>query len=567
MQNTAVLMPKLGQAMTEGTVLQWHKQDGEQVRQGEILVTIETDKATYDLEAQASGALRIYVGEGQEVKVGTVIGEIGDGQGRVMSAAPVVAPVAPTATSLSTKAPTRKRILASPKARQFAAEHGIDLATITPSGADGIISADDVQKVVTERDKGFKSLVQGTSVVRPGVSSTSREVRERRKLTGIRKTSARRLQEAWQTIPHIVQMVEVDAAALREARAALRAEISALTINDLILHAAAQVLAGLPDLNGAIEGEELVLYDGVDIGFAVDTPRGLVAPVIRRAETLSIAQLAAESQRLIEAARGGRLEPEYIGGASVTVSNLGMFGVQFGTPVINLGEPILVFVGALEDRPVVRDGQIAIRPMMTFSIGYDHRVADGVAASRFTRGLKERLETCDSPESRVPSPEFIDRQSATSAQYTILPSTQHPAPNTQEKLGEREIRSMSEGDGYAVQVRGRTHQWILDEPVEDGGTDRGPTPVDTFVGALLSCMTLSFKAAARRRKVRITKMEGSAQANPGRIKTITMKLDAWSPDPAENVQALLDTAKRGCYVSGVLKPEIDFQVELVVHNT
>jgi pyruvate dehydrogenase E2 component (dihydrolipoamide acetyltransferase) len=244
-----------------------------------------------------------------------------------------------------------------------------------------------------------------------------------------------------------------------------------------------------------------------------------------------------------------------------------MFGVQFGTPVINLGEPVLVFVGTLEDRPVVRDGQIVIRPMMTLSIGYDHRVADGVAASQFTRGLKERLETPSSSEFRVPSSESIDRQSATSAQYSITPGSQHLAPSTQEELGEREIRSMSESDGYAVQVHGRTHQWILDEPVEDGGTDCGPTPVDAFVGALLSCMTISFKAAARRRKVQITKMEGYARANPGRINTITMKLDVWSPDPAETVQALLDTAKRGCYVSGVLKPEIDFPVELAVHKT
>lgn len=529
-------MPKLGQAMTEGTVLQWHKQDGVQVKQGEILVTIETDKATYDLEAQASGTLHIYVREGQEVTVGTVIGEIGDGQGRAAGAAPVVAPPAPTPTAPPTKTPARKRVLASPKAKHLAAEHGIDLATVTPSGADGIIAADDVERALAARK---------TTPPIPVVEKApgGRVVRERRKLTGIRKTSARRLQEAWQTIPHIVQMVEVDAVALREARAALRAELPSLTLNDLILHAAAQVLATLPDLNGAIEGEELVLYDGVDVGFAVDTPRGLVAPVVRRAETLSITQLAAESQRLIEAARGGRLEPEHIGGASVTVSNLGMFGVQFGTPVINLGEPILVFVGSVEDRPVARDGQVVIRPMMTLSIGYDHRVADGVAASRFTRGLKEKLENLAAP-----------------AQPLALSS------QPQEELGEREIRSVSEGDGYAVQVRGRTYQWILDEPVEDGGTDRGPTPVEAFLGALLSCMTISFKAAARRRKVRITKMVGYARANPGRINTITMKLEVWSPDPAEKVQALLDTAKRGCYVSGVLKPEIDFQIVLDVHE-
>ena len=303
MQSTAVLMPKLGQAMTEGTVVQWHKKDGEQVTQGEILVTIETDKATYELEAQTSGILHIHVNEGQEVRIGTVIGEIGDGQGQAAAVAPVSAPVAPTAAApTGAKAPLRKRILASPKAKQLAAEHGIDLATITPSGADGVIAADDVERVIATRKTATPMLAEDNA-------PTGRGVRERRKLTGIRKTAARRLQEAWQTIPHIVQMVDVDAAALREARAALRTELPSLTINDLILHAAAQVMAGLPELNGTVEGEELVLYDGVDIGFAVDTPRGLLVPVIRRAETLSVAQLAAESQRLIEAARTSRLGP------------------------------------------------------------------------------------------------------------------------------------------------------------------------------------------------------------------------------------------------------------------
>jgi len=179
---------------------------------------------------------------------------------------------------------------------------------------------------------------------------------------------------------------------LLAARAALRAEAPSLTLNDLILHAASRVMAQLPDLNGTVEEDTLVLYEGVDIGFAADTPRGLVVPVIRHADRLSVVELAAESQRLIEAARSGRLGPENIGGASLTVSNLGMFGIRAGTPVINLGEPVLVFVGAVEDRPVVVDGQIIVRPMLTLSIAYDHRVADGVAAARFTRGLKEGLE-------------------------------------------------------------------------------------------------------------------------------------------------------------------------------
>ncbi len=554
-------MPKIGQAMAEGTVLQWHYQDGERVEQGAVLITIETDKATYDLEAPASGILHIHVGEGQEVAVGTVIGEIGEAS-RAASAPSTTATLSvPTAA----KAPARKRVLASPKAKQLAAEHGIDLSIITPSSADGIISAGNVEKAIAEKDKGLTPPVT-KQTVSPVATAVSRSIRERRKLTGIRKTSARRVQEAWQIIPHIVQMVDVDATALLAARAALKAETPSLTLNDLILHAAARAMAELPDLNGTVEEDTLVLYEGVDVGFAADTPRGLVVPVIRRADKFSVAELAAESQRLIEAARSGRLGPENIGSASFTVSNLGMFGIRAGTPVINLGEPVLVFVGAMEDRPVVVDGQIVIRPMLTLSIAYDHRVADGVAASQFTRGLKERLEHLESkvqgPRSKVQSPEGERRRNAT----TVSASSFFASP--QVELGKREARGVSEGSGYAVQARSRGHTWALDEPVSDGGTDTGPDPVSTFLGALLSCMTISFKATAHRRKVTIQRMQGHVQATPqGHVKDIALTLEVWSPDREETLRALLEPAKRGCFVSGVLKPEINFRVELSVHRT
>jgi pyruvate/2-oxoglutarate dehydrogenase complex dihydrolipoamide acyltransferase (E2) component/uncharacterized OsmC-like protein len=563
-------MPKIGQAMAEGTILQWHYQDGAHVAQGTVLVTIETDKATYDLEAPASGPLHIYISEGQEVAVGTLIGEIGEATQRAIAPTAPVARPAPAATAAQAQSPVRQRVLASPKAKQLAAAHGIGLATVTPSSADGIISADDVEKAIAA-GKLATSLPQETK--------TGRSVRERRKLTGIRKTSARRVQEAWQVIPHIVQMVDVDATALLAARTALKAEAPSLTLNDLILHAAARAMAELPELNGTIEDDTLVLYEGVDIGFATDTPRGLVVPVIRRADTLSLGELAAESQRLIAAARAGRLGLENIGGASLTVSNLGMFGIRAGTPVINLGEPILVFVGAVEDRPAVVNGQIVARPMLTLSIAYDHRVADGVAASQFTRGLKEGLRVggwgLETKQSQVPTPKSetigtaSDQRNATeaAAASSSLTNPQSLTPNPQEGLGRREARGVSERSGYAVQVRSRGHTWVLDEPAADGGTDTGPDPVSAFLGALLSCMTISFKATARRRKVTIERLEGRVQGTPqGHVKDITMTLEVWSPAPEENVRGLLEPAKRGCYVSGVLKPEIAFQVELTVHS-
>jgi pyruvate dehydrogenase E2 component (dihydrolipoamide acetyltransferase) len=538
-------MPKLGQAMTEGTVQQWHRKNGERIEQGQLLLTIETDKATFDIEAPASGTVHILVPEGQEVRVGTVIGEIGDAAPGSLA---VTVASSPTAAPVAAKAPARStKILASPKAKQLASVHGIDLTTVMASSADGVISAADVEKVIA---------VKSTESAAAEAARVSRAVRERRPLTGIRKITARRTQEGWQTIPHIVQMIDVDATALLATRAQLKTEIPSLTLNDFILLAAAQVMAEHPELNATVEGETLLLHDGVDIGFAADTPRGLVVPVVRRADKLSIQELAAESVRLIEAARSGRLGADDIGNASLTVSNLGMFGIRFGTPVINLGEPILVFVGAVEERPVVDHGQIVVRAMMTLSIAYDHRVTDGVGAAAFTRGLKQRLET--SKEFKVQSSKFKVQTS----------NTQHPAPSTSAELQKREVHTVSEGGSFTVEVQSLGHSWSLDEPVSDGGADTGSDPVSAFLGALLACMTISFKAAARRRKVTVERLTGRVQANPqGHVKTITMTLEVRSPDPEDQVRALLDLAKRGCYVSGVLKPEIEFGVELRVNNS
>ncbi len=534
MQNTKVLMPKLGQAMTEGVVVRWHRKDGECVTAGELLVTVETDKATYDLEATAGGTLQVVVQEGEEVPIHTVIAEIGGAPVRTdtVSAPPVAEPV------VQHRSASRPgRVLASPKAKRLAAERGIDLSTLTPSSADGVISATDVERAA-------ENAVADQQPATAARVAPRRTERERRALTGIRKATARRVQAAWQTIPHIVQMIDVDASALQAVRERLRADISELTLNDLILYAAARVLAGLPDLNGTVENDELVLYDGVDIGFAVDSPRGLLVPVIRGADGLSITSLVRERQRLVEAARAGQLQAVDMGQASLTVSNLGMFGIRAGTPVINLGEPILVFVGTVEERPVVHSGQIIARPMLTLSIAYDHRVADGVAASRLSQGLKEALEELESTvESQKPE-----------------------APPSQESLGKREVRSVSAGDRYAVRVRSHSHVWSLDEPVSDGGEETGPDPVTAFLGALLSCLTIAFKAAARRRKIAIERIEGHAQAPPkGQVKEIALTLAVWSAASEQDLQTLLERAKRGCYVSGLLKPDIRLTVELVSH--
>ncbi len=382
-------MPKIGQAMTEGTVVAWHCPDGAEIRQGEVLVTIETDKSTYDLDAPATGTVHILVAESEEVGVGAPLAVIGEGSVVPPASPPPPSAAAdrpPSAAAGSEAAPAgrsaaprgRDHVLASPRARRVAAERGVDLATVTPGSADGVISVQDVERA---------------AAAAAGSGLPGRRVRERRPLRGIRRASVRRVSSAWQSIPHIVQMVDVDATGLKQAQAAERERVRNLTINDLILRAAAETMGANPDLNAGIDNSDtLVLYERVDVGCATETPRGLVVPVIRNAEELALSELVAERERLVAAARDGRLDPADVGDASLTVSNLGMFGVAFGTPIINLGEPLLVFVGTIEDRAVVRDGAVVARPMLTLSIAYDHRIADGVPASRFTQGLRQNLE-------------------------------------------------------------------------------------------------------------------------------------------------------------------------------
>jgi len=535
-----VRLPKLGQSMEAATIVQWHVAEGGEVAEGQLLVSIETDKATYDLEAPAAGRLHIEVAAGEEVAVETVLARLlAAGETAASPNMPAAGTPAPAAASA---APARRhspagRVLASPKAKRLAAELGVDLGTLRASGEDGVISAEDV-----ERAAGARAEAGGTATAAP-VQRGRREI-GRERLTGPRATMARRLQQAWQEIPHIVQMIDVDASGLLAARAAYKERGADVTVNDLLLVAAAKALLEAPDLNVSLEAGEVVQHEGVDVGFAVETERGLFVPVIRGADNLTAEELAAETARLSTAAREARLGLAEMGGASLTVSNLGMYGIKAGTPVINPGEPLLVFAGAIEDRPVAVRGDVVVRPTLTLSIAYDHRLASGAGAAAYTVALKREIESL-------------------AAGVTAPRSGAEP-----EHLGHRHVRSVSPGGDYRVDVSapgGR--RWTLDEPEAMGGTDQGATPVDAFLGALLGCMTISLKAAGRRRKVPIERVEGEVRANPERvINEITLVLDVWSAADEEQVRGLLPVAERGCWVSRVVNPEIAYTIEMRVHG-
>lgn len=537
-----VLMPKIGQVMEAGTIIKWLRADGDRVAAGDSIAEVETDKATYELEAPADGVLRTRVAEGEEVAIDTLIAIVEVPGAAPAASAPGAQAAAPGAAPAATPAPAAARqparsgqkVAASPKARRLAAELGIDLAMVTPSGADGVISAEDVQAAAntpaTRPVSGVTAAVTGTS---------TRAVRERSRLSAFRRAAARRLQESWTTIPHIVQMIDVDARGLLAERERLGAAGTPVSLNDLIIHTAAAVLARRPHLNGTVEGEDLVLFEGIDAGLAVEGPRGLVVPVVRGADRLSPAGVAAETRRLVAAARGEGLKGTDAGSASFTVSSLGAWGIRAGTPVINLGEPLLIFVGAIEDRPVVESGHLVVRPQLTLSIAYDHRVADGAVAARYTKDLRDALEALGTSPLR-------GRAGAA--------------------LGKREVALSSGGLSYEMRLRSASHAWSLDEPKDLGGTSSGPSPVEALLGALQACLVITLKSVARRRDVAIERVESWAAANEqGHITSIALELDVWTPETTERMQELLARAERGCYVSGVLKPEIALEIDLRVH--
>jgi pyruvate/2-oxoglutarate dehydrogenase complex dihydrolipoamide acyltransferase (E2) component/uncharacterized OsmC-like protein len=512
-------MPKIGEAMAVGTVVTWHRRDGEHIEAGELLVTIETDKATQDLDAPATGTLHIEVFEGAEVSVGAIIGAIGDGPLTDVGAELAVTRGTGDQSSPDggTSGATISPLLASPKARRLAAELGVDLGAVKASNADGMISAEDVQEAAA--------------------AGEIRAVREYRALTGTRRTMAHRVAEAWRSIPHIVQMTDVDATGLLAVRETLRPGISDLTINDIVLHVAGTTLITYPDLNARLDdGDRLVLYEGVDIGFAVDAPQGLVVPVIRGADGLTMAQLVTERKRLVEASLAGLLKPTDMGSASLTVSNLGMFGVAFGTPIINMRESILVFVGVIEDRPAVVDGALAVRPSLTLSIAYDHRIVDGVTASRYTKGLRDGLEALKMPTDTA-------------------------------SLPERQLEFRSDGYEYTVSLRSRHQQWLMDEPEGLGGVNRGPDPVSALLGAIAACLTISLKALARKRGIPVQQITGRISANTGQIRQIALNLSVSTPTSPDTVAELLEPAKKACYVSNLLRSDIAFIVDMQVLAT
>lgn len=410
-----IIMPKMGDAMEEGTLVRWLKHEGDTVQEGEPIAEIATDKATVEIEAPTSGVLRgIRVAENAVVPVNTPLAYIlqpgeslpaeGDGKASAptepTAAAPQPAPTPMAAAAAPQPAPTpangEERILASPLARKIAAEHGIDLRQVQGTGPKGRIVERDVLAYLESRKATAVPAAAPAPmpVPAPAVAAAPAEGRAET-LTRLRQITAQRTTEAHQTIPHFYLTMEID----MEEALALRQRLNQLdenlrvSVNDLIVKACAVAIEQHPIVNATYQNGQLVHPNGIHIGIAVAVEQGLLVAVLRHCEGKSLRRIAQESQTLIQKAREGKLMPDEMTGNTFTVSNLGMFGIEQFTAIINPPASAILAVGATKRVPVVQeDGTIVARQRMKVTLSCDHRVLDGAVGAQFLQTLKQVLE-------------------------------------------------------------------------------------------------------------------------------------------------------------------------------
>ncbi|HZB58363.1 MAG TPA: dihydrolipoamide acetyltransferase family protein [Actinomycetota bacterium] len=417
MPEIEVPMPKLSMTMEEGELISWVKHEGDQVRAGDVIAEVNSDKVEMEVESPADGTLvRLAAAEGEVVPVGAPIAtletEAEDLLGGILGAPPGdqpaeeaaarpdggetaapppagEAPATEKAPAPSGEAPAGP-VPVVPAARRRAAELGVDLAAVTGSGPDGLVRVADVEAAAAPEEPAARE--------EPAAPAEAGDVEEV-PLTPMRRVVARRLTESMQSAPHFYLTVRVDVTRLLGLRAELNRQLAAsgqdvkVSVNDLIVKACAGLLAGNRELNVSFGGDKLVVHRRVHIGVAVAVDGGLLVPVVRDADHKRITELAREAGELAGRARAGKLGGDDMGGGTFTVSNLGMLGIEQFTAVINPPEAAILAVGAAGPEPLVTaDGQIEVRQVLRMTLSIDHRAVDGATGARFLSQLKDVLE-------------------------------------------------------------------------------------------------------------------------------------------------------------------------------
>ncbi len=382
-----IKVPTVGESISEVTLVKWLKKDGEWAERDEVIAELESEKATFELNAEQAGQVKVIAAEGDVLKIGDVVCSIDTAAVRPETAvvpAKMEAQAAPVSVAAPVPQTQKAEAKASPVAAAIIADKKVDPKAVTPSGSNGRIMKQDVLDALTSPGR------------KPGLAAFTREDKPE-KMSNLRKTVSRRLVEAKNTTAMLTTFNEVDMSAIMETRTRYKDKFKELHGVNLgfmsfFTKACCFALQEWRAVNAYIDGENIIYHDYCDISIAVSAPKGLVVPVIRNAESLSMAQIEAKVVELAGKARDSKLTLEEMQGGTFTITNGGVFGSLMSTPIINIPQSAILGMHKIQERPVVVNGQIVIRPMMYVALSYDHRIIDGRESVSFLVRVKELLE-------------------------------------------------------------------------------------------------------------------------------------------------------------------------------
>ena len=523
---TRVNMPKLGLTMQRGQVLKWFMNEGDKVEKDEPLVEIETEKVVFVVEARAAGILRkIIAKEGEVIGVGGLLGIIADEDEEIsqliedalrMKKAELPAPE-PEIRAEGKSLSISPHVKATPRARKLAKERGVDLTLVKGTGSMGQISEKDVEAFLQSKIE-------------------KKKVRETRPYIGVRKTIGQRMSESLRVSPQFTMTTDVDMNELvcvyKEMVPILAAENGVnITYTEMIAKIVSEVLKRHPLLNASLDGDKILIYESINLGIAVAAEQGLIVPVLLDTGNKSLIEISREMKTLVEKVRSKTLILEDVTGGTFTLSSLGMFDVDTFTPIINPPESAILGIGKIKEKPIASDGNILTKPLAQLSLTVDHRIMDGMQASKFLQDLKRVMED--------------PYQSLGIWKFGLA-------------------KAVSE-DGMVVRWQTRKFKSVIDEPFELGGTNKGPNPVEAFMGAFASCFILMLKVAASARGLLIDRIEASVKPDSiENINQIAFDLTFYTKESKETLEKLLAIAEKLCPIHKVIRKDIQVDFSLTI---
>lgn len=552
----AVRMPQLGMTMEEGIVVEWRADVGEPVAAGEVVAVIESEKTTNDVEAREDGTVvERFVDEEVPVEPGHPIAYVGeDGEsvpdeiraelaGDSSSDGTDDGSKPATATTVDTSRDDRRKV--SPRARSYAAENDVSLAGIEGTGPDGAV----IERDVIAAAEGGTGREEATATeAAPTGEVVGRGIYEERTQSQMRRTVAERMTASAREAPQVTLNRRIPVEDVFEVKDRLEADRDVdVSLTDFIIAAVVDAVEEYPEFNAVYEDGVHRLAGNVNVGVAVDVENGLVTPVIRGVNRLTLEEINRERTRLVSRVLDGEYTGDDFADGTFTISNLGHFDVDSFDPILNPPEVAILGVGAVRTE---LDPE-SLEPVRTLglSLTFDHRAVDGADASRFLGAIADAL-------SRPLGLVTLGEQADSTGSFREVAGTA-----TRERVATASLE-----EGMQATVRSRRFEWDVDEPPKHGGEDTAPSPVEQFLGSLSSCLTLMISNIADRRDVELEDVDVTAQAAPeeGRIERIDVEVDIVSGADEQLVSRVVQTAERACFVNQVVDDDLERSLELTV---